>query len=422
MRIAIIGAGFTGLAAAHRLSQLDNRVDVFEKEAKPGGLAVGFKSPKWNWSLEKHYHHLFTSDWAIRMLSEKVGHKIVYSRPKTSTWIDNKIYQFDSPISVLQFPLLNIFERLRTGIGISMMKFNPYWKIFESTTAEKYLKTVLGKKSWELLWEPLLVGKFGRDSKIVSAAWFWARIYKRSSSLGYPFGGFQSLASAIEKRCIERGARFVYKSEVESILVQEDGKLCLKVNGLNYTYDKIISTLPFHQLGMLNKDLKSEYSSFSTNYLGAVTLVLSINCKMLNDNSYWLNINDREFPFISVVDHTNYISTKYYNNEHIVYIGNYLKNDHEYFKLSAEEILDLYLPYIQKINPKFKRNNIVNMWVWKAPFAQPIITTHYSKNIPSLETSINNVYTANMQQVYPWDRGTNYAVELGNKVAELCTK
>ena len=30
-----------------------------------------------------------------------------------------------------------------------------------------------------------------------------------------------------------------------------------------------------------------------------------------------------------------------------------------------------------------------------------------------------NVFLANIQQVYPWDRGTNYAVELGQKAAKL---
>jgi len=32
------------------------------------------------------------------------------------------------------------------------------------------------------------------------------------------------------------------------------------------------------------------------------------------------------------------------------------------------------------------------------------------------------LYLANMQQVYPWDRGTNYAVEIGEKVVKLVDK
>jgi hypothetical protein len=39
--------------------------------------------------------------------------------------------------------------------------------------------------------------------------------------------------------------------------------------------------------------------------------------------------------------------------------------------------------------------------------------------IPSFKTPLKNVFLANMEQVYPWDRGTNYAVELGQKIARI---
>ena len=85
--------------------------------------------------------------------------------------------------------------------------------------------------------------------------------------------------------------------------------------------------------------------------------------------------------------------------------------------MNKEELLKLFDPYLRKINPVY-RNNLIDYELFKAPFAQPIIPTNYSKIIPPMDTPLPNIYLANIEQVYPWDRGTNYAVELGQKVVK----
>jgi hypothetical protein len=52
-------------------------------------------------------------------------------------------------------------------------------------------------------------------------------------------------------------------------------------------------------------------------------------------------------------------------------------------------------------------------------FAQPIVPLNYSGIIPPHQTPAKNIFLANMQQVYPWDRGVNYAIEIGEKIAKL---
>ena len=93
MKIGIIGAGFTGLSAAYYLAQKGYDVTVFEKDEKPGGLAVGYRGKEWDWSLEKHYHHWFTNDKFILGLAKEIGHRVITRRPKTSVYVDGKIYQ-----------------------------------------------------------------------------------------------------------------------------------------------------------------------------------------------------------------------------------------------------------------------------------------------------------------------------------------
>jgi protoporphyrinogen oxidase len=137
--------------------------------------------------------------------------------------------------------------------------------------------------------------------------------------------------------------------------------------------------------------------------------------------TYWLNVCDTQAPVLAIVEHTNFMNKSHYNNEHLLYLGNYLPMDHRYFSMTPQALLKEFNTYLQKIRPQYDKH-ILGIKKFTAPFAQPIIPVNYSKKVPPFETPLQNVYLANIQQVYPWDRGTNYAVELGEKIAGLITK
>src|SRR3989344_2040476 len=381
MIVGIIGAGFTGLSAAYYLSLKGHQVTVFERDSGPGGLATGFTDPLWDWTLEQHYHHWFESDWHVRRLALEIGHPVLFIRPKTSTWVKDSITQLDSPQSLLTFPFLTLSDRLRTAAGLAMLKFNPIWQPLEHITAKQFIITIMGLKSWETLWAPLFEGKFAGFADQISAAWFWARIYKRSPSLGYPEGGFLSFATSLAQAAQQYGVKFVYNSAIDH------------VDQLLSQFDKVICTLPtpiFERISGLS------YPRLSG--IGAVNLVLALKSPFLTDGSYWLNINDRTMPFLAVVEHTNFMPPSHYGGDHLVYVGNYLPPTHEFFKLSAKDLIDRFLPHLQRINPKLSPKAIRKAWVFKAPFAQPIITLNYSRLVPKLTTAIPNLYLANIQQ------------------------
>lgn len=420
MKIGIIGAGFTGLAAAFELVKLGHQVTIFEAAAKPGGLAGGFRARNWDWAIEQHYHHLFVSDWAIRKLAAQVGHEIVFYRPKTSMLIADSIYQLDSPISLLRFPHIPFMSRVRTGMALFYLKITGNWKTLERVTAKDFLIKYMGQDSWRVLWKPLFEGKFGIYAENIPASWFWARIKKRSASLGYPVRGFEDLAISIAQKIQDKGGLIVYGKNVAKITKGNKLTIMLSDNS-TFKFDKVICTLPTQLLLNITPDLPEEYRNRIKKLegLGALTMVMSLKKKFFADGTYWLNINERTLPFLAVVEHTNLVDSKYYNREHLLYIGNYLQPTHKYFTNSESEMIDVYTEGLRKINPKFNKDWINDTYLFKANFAQPIVPLNYSKSIPDIQTPLEGLYLANMQQVYPWDRGTNYAVELGQKVANL---
>ena len=147
-------------------------------------------------------------------------------------------------------------------------------------------------------------------------------------------------------------------------------------------------------------------------------MVMELDTPFLPQNVYWLNICDETYPFLAVVEHTHYIDRSHYGGSHIVYVGNYLPSDHRYFTFSDEELLKEYHSSLDSISPGYKKH-VQSITVFRVPFAQPIVTKNFSIKILPFQTPLRNVYLANMQQVYPWDRGTNFAVEMGNRVSNL---
>lgn len=417
MKIAIIGAGFTGLSAAFALQKKGCTVTLFEKEDRPGGLALGFKEKNWKWTLEEHYHHWFTNDDSVLNLAKEINYAVIIKQPKTSVYVQKKIYQLDSPLYFLTFPLLSSFERLRMVSVLGALKLNPFWKPLEKIHAADFLSRSLGKKAYKMIWEPQLSNKFGEYMDDISLAWFWARITKRTASLAYPEKGFFSFVKTLESRIIEKGGKFHYRTSIEKITSQ-NGKVFVK--GFPDQFDKVIVTVPSTTFIKLFPQLPSSYANslLSLRGLGAINLVLRLKNQFLKDNTYWLSICDKNSPIMAIVEHTNFMDPSFYNNEHIMYVGNYKEVSDPLFSKSKEEIYELYKQYLQQINNSFE-HDVIGIEVFKASFAQPIIPVNYSKNIPDFKTPLQNVYLANMQQVYPWDRGTNYAVELGEKVANM---
>ncbi len=422
MKIAVIGAGFTGLACAYNLVKKGHTVVVFEKDTKPGGLAIGIEKKEWSWTLEKHYHHWFTNDTAVLSLAKEIQFPVVIKKPHTNWYIHNKIYEFDSIKAALVLPVLPVLDRIRNLATLGLLRFNPFWKPLEKVNAHTMLPRIMGKKAYTLLWEPLFKNKFGSYASDISLAWFWARIVKRTPSLAYPKGGYLTFAEALVKAIEKKGGTIKLGTEITKISEKNDVSLTInEANGKKiYVFDKVIVTLPSFYFLTIASQLPEEYKKklMILKGLGAINLVLRLKKPFFSNDTYWLSIADTTSPIMAIVEHTNFMDKKNYNNEHLVYLGNYLPKDHPYFFMTKEQLLKVYDQFLQKIHPGYEQD-IIGTDMFAVPFAQPIIPTNYSKMIPPFKTPLKNVYLANMQQVYPWDRGTNYAVELGEKIAAL---
>jgi protoporphyrinogen oxidase len=266
----------------------------------------------------------------------------------------------------------------------------------------------------------LRVGKFGPYYQDVNMAWFWARVKARTPRLGTFEGGFQAFNDDFAKKIKQMGVEIRLSSPVTSIVPDPDGVLRVSVEGEQLPFDQCLVTSSPGQLTRLAPSLPAEYLErlFSLRSMGAVVVVLALKHKLSESGVYWHNMpKSAGFPYLSLVEHTNYVDAAHFGGDHIVYIGDYLEPDHEYFTLSKEELLELFLPSLSRLNPEFSVDWVLDSWMFRTTYAQPVPPLNHSQAIPDLKTPIPGLWFASMSQVYPWDRGTNFAVAIARKAA-----
>ncbi|MGO8949134.1 MAG: FAD-dependent oxidoreductase [Ktedonobacterales bacterium] len=421
-RTAILGGGALGLTLAYRLARAGVPVVVMEREGEAGGLAAGFPVGDTGVYLEKFYHHLFRSDTAAISLIEELGlgAGLYWSEPNSSLLYQGEPYRLAGTVSsIMAIKPLPFGDRLRLGLAGGFLKILPSPAILEGQTAATWLRRWMGKRAYDVVWQPQLRGKFGVYADEIAMPWMWARVHCRTNSLGYLKGGFQALYQSLVASIQAHGGEVRLGTDVKLVKPTGTGDLSVVSDGGEERYSRVISTLASRVTFRITPDLPA---SFRKRYewgaaYGAHCLILAMERPLLKD-IYWLSITDRGYPFLAAVEHTNYIPASEYGGLHLLYLGSYLPMDHPTMHATADEVFEQYLPHLSRLNPDFSPRWILDKWNFAAPFAQPIVTTDYKQHIPPHETPIPNFYIANMFQVYPQDRGQNYSILLANRLAE----
>jgi protoporphyrinogen oxidase len=423
--VAIIGAGFCGLAAGYELSKSGVNVTIFEGESEIGGLSSTFRIN--GTRLEKFYHHWFNNDEHVMALIDELGtqDQVLFRSTRTGMYCANNFFKLSTPLDLLRFKPLSLFDRFRLGLLALHARRVTNWRQLENLTASEWLMQIGGEKVYKVVWEPLLRGKFGEYAPEVSAVWIWNKLKLRGGSRGkggeeqlvYYREGFAAFANRITSQIESNGGRIFVDSPVHSLLVK-DGKVTeIQAAGDKFKVDAIIATpaLP------IIADLVEPYVSQEyikqlrrIKYLGNVCLILELD-RSLSD-IYWLNVNELDFPFVGIIEHTNFEPPDTYGGRHIVYLSKYLPASAELFRMKDDELLKFTIPHLQRMFPKFKNEWILAYHVWRAHYSQPVIERNYSRLLPSHETPLQNFFIATMAQIYPEDRGTNYAIREGRKL------
>ena len=428
MKIGIIGAGYSGLTIAKELEKNGQDVTIFEKNNYVGGMVDTVEIC--GTRLEKYYRHIFKSDReAIKLIKEMgLENELIWPATKMGYLTNKRAYLFGTPISLLKYKPLKLIQKLRFGFNVIHIKLINDYKKLEKVTAEKWLKDRIGDKVYSQVWEPLLISKFGEKKDQISMAWLWGKIKLRSTSstpegeqLGYIKGSYQKLTDNFYKYLLNKNVDIKLETSVKEVIKDNDKyivKYTRNEKEEKEEFDVIVSTIDYKGFEKLfNKYMNEEEKQKiqKVNYTSARTMMIVANKSF--SPFYWLNIGDNDIPFGGIIEHTNFIDKSNYENNHILYISNYMTEDNKLYNVSKEELLKEYMKSLTKINKEFTMKNIKDYYVFDEKYAQPIIECNYSEYIMNDKLEKEKIYLCTMPQIYPEDRGMNYAIKLGSKVA-----
>ena len=425
-QVTIIGGGFTGLSAAYELVKKGIKVTVLESEPEIGGLAAAFEVG--GEKLDRFYHHWFTNDMEVMTLIDELGlnDRVEINPTNTGVYYANNFFKLSTPWDLLNFTPLSFLDRIRLGLLALRARRVKDWKELENKSAHEWLKELGGENVYRVVWQPLLKGKFGPYAEEVSAVWFWNKLKLRGGSRGkggeerlaYFKGGFVSLADALAVKIRELGGVISLNSPVSSIRKVDDNWLVETPNG-TVTSQRVICTTALPLIADMIKSWASQSYLDELNriqYIGNTCLVLELDRPL--SKTYWLNVNEPSFPFVGVIEHTNFERPETYGGRHIVYLSKYLPHTDALYAMDADEFLAYAMPYMQKMFPTMERSWVLAHHLWRARWSQPVVEKHYGSLIPSEDGPVAGFHICSMAQIYPEDRGTNYAIREGRKIGK----
>ncbi len=424
--VAVIGGGFCGLAAAYELGRRGVRATVLERDAEIGGLAGSF--PVGGARLEKFYHHWFTNDVHVMELIAELGlSDQVLTRPtRTGAYYAHDFFKLSTPLDLLRFSPLPFPDRLRLGLLALRARRVRDQRALEDRAAADWLREMGGERVYRVVWEPLLRGKFGDLAEEVAAVWFWNKLKLRGGSRGrgggerlaYYKGGFSALADRLAQAIRGQGGEIRTGVRVSGLQVDAGRAVGVAAPAETLAADAVIATpaLPI-VADLVAPHAPGEYVDGlrRIRYLANVCVVLELD-RSLSD-LYWLNVNDPGFPFVGVIEHTNFEPASTYAGRRIVYLSRYLPESDALWRMPDADVVAFTLEHLRRMFPDLTDDRILAAHVWRAQYAQPVVERGYRRLIPATRTPVTNLFLATMAQIYPQDRGTNYAIRQGREVA-----
>lgn len=407
MNVGIIGAGISGLSAALALSKRGHHVEVFQREDALGGLIATFDFD--GVDIEHYYHFLCQGDDGYLALCRELGleNRVRFVRADTGFYYEGRRYPFSTPLDLLRFSPIPFTQRIRFGLFALESRMRREWAQLDELTAKPWLIDRLGRRAYEVIWDPLLALKFGPFYDQISAAWVWHRLHRVAKSkgkMGYLEGGTAILISSLEKTLSDRGV-VIHRGRPVSRILHDGQRMrgLLLEDGGEYACEQVVSTVPLSVLADLLPAGHEEYAGQlrRIRYIGVVCLLFKLSRPV--SPYFWLNVHDQRVPFNGIIEYTN-LNPIHDQAGHIVYVPYYVATEHPFYRMPDDQIFQQSWDAMKTITPGLRDEHLLARHIARAPYAQAICPTNFLKMLPRQQSPINGLYLLDSVFLYPEDR------------------
>jgi protoporphyrinogen oxidase len=415
------------MSLALRLAQQNKSVTLFEAAPNLGGLASAWQLGDVMW--DRHYHVTLASDTFLRALLREIGleQEIKWSETRTAFYTDSRFYSLSNTIEFLRFPPLNLIDKLRLGATIFYASRIKDWKSLERILVVDWLQRWSGRRVVERIWLPLLRAKLGELYHETSAAFIWATISRmyaarragmKKEVFGHVPGGYA--------RVIDRCAGALRQANVRCRLGQPVQKIysengtCVQVeleDGTREVFDHAVVTAAAPLAARICPQLTDSEKCRLNGIRYQGIICASLLLKEPLSDFYITNITEAWVPFTAVIEMSALVGRQNFGGRALVYLPKYVSAETTDFKVSDEELKQRFLNALERMYPKFKRENLLCFQVSRVKYLLPISTLHYSDNLPPISTSIPGVHIVNSAHIVNGTLNVNETLQLAEAAA-----
>ncbi|MBJ56043.1 MAG: FAD-dependent oxidoreductase [Gammaproteobacteria bacterium] len=423
MRIAVIGAGPMGLAAAYQLTRDGHQVVVYEADDRLGGMTASFDFS--GLSIERYYHFHCTSDRGFLQMLDVLGisSSMRWTETRMGYWYGGLLQDWGNPVALLKFRGLGLLGKLRYGLHAFASTKRRDWQPLDRVEASGWIKRWVGEAAWDVLWRTLFDYKFYQYADNLSAAWIWSRINRVGRSryslmrekLGYLEGGSETLLQAMAAAIKAAGGEIHLSCPVQQVVSSDSGQSVAGVQlaGEKFEeFDRVVSTIPLPFVPRLIPDLpaKVQQQYQALNNIAVVCVIVKLD-QPLSDK-FWLNINDPEMDIPGLVEYSNLRPL----DQHVVYVPFYLPGDHPKFQEPDSNFINKVKKYLKTINPTLKDSSFIDIRASRYRYAQPVCQPGFLDSLPPCRTCIDGLWVADTSYYYPCDRGISESIDFGRRL------
>ena len=429
----IVGGGIMGMTLALRLAQQGHKVTIYEAAPELGGLVSSWKMGKVEW--DKFYHVILLSDFRTRNILKEIGveEQIHWVETKTGFYMNGQLHSMSDTIEFLKFPTLNLLDKFRLGLTILVASRIKNWKKLEKIPVTAWLKKWSGKNTYNKIWLPLLRAKLGESYTQTSAVFIWATIQRmygaRRSGLkkemfGFVEGGYKTVIEAFKQTLTKEGVTIKTNCQIAEVESFFNAKTKLtKQDGTFEEHDEVIVTLPAELASRLCTGLteNEKQKLNAVDYLSVICVAVLLE-KSISE-FYVTNITDTWVPFTGVIEMTALVEKKYLDGKALVYLPKYVVKDDPLFNETNEKLEAYFIDNLKKMYPDITDESIRFVGVAKAKHVITVAKLNYSDLLPSVRTSLPNVYIINTSHIKDGTLNVNETVRVAeDKLEELLSQ
>lgn len=413
--VAVIGGGISGLASACRLASRGAEVTLYESEDFLGGLGTTF--PYQGGHLERFYHCILPDDAALVAWIRELGlePELMWRPTAMGFMYQTRVYPMNTAMDLIRFSPLTLWERFRLGVMGLRARARGRDTTLDNVSAEQWIRGMVGDRVFDVLWRPLLAAKIGDHYPALPALYVSSRMSREKNSQQEVKGcmkrGYRSIIDAFERFLRERGVKIEFKVRVREIGRDGERMTVTREDGARASFDTVISTSPLVQFQRMTAGLglPARLAGLQLDYQGVVSGVFLTREPLTS--YYWMPWVDSGVTAQGAIEMSNLVPLERSNGLYVNYLVNYTHRDSALFKRSDDEIFATYRADLARLYPKVAAS-IVDQFVFRAPFVEPIWTVGYHALRPAPSVIPGRLYLACTAQVYPRVNSWNSCCEV----------